>query len=289
MTAEELADQMDHSGSLIRRECVTCGTTSEWSLAMQPRTRRGEDPAVNTCGTCLAAPLAEEQTALFAAYNLRRIHDGYAAYGMKVAAHCLSCGAERLISATDLLRGVAPCLRCVTPVDPEAPYFVYLMHFPRLRAFKVGITNSETRSCRISAHAAHGGNLIEMHEVSNGVSARTVEDAALELVREFPSGCGPRDFPQGGHTETWGEEGGYIDLKDIIADLERRRAPGFDLIHQLTEYFAEEPVTIAELRDFTQITVEEFDGVQVHRVDLSMPQEQMLRRIRAQRNIAPSS
>ncbi len=176
----------------------------------------------------------------------------------------------------------------MAPVDPDAPHFVYLMHFRRLRAFKIGITNSETKRGRIAVHEAHGGNLIDVHEVPNNESARTVEDAVLELVRDYPSECGPRDFPQGGHTETWAEDGGHVDLERIIADLRSRAAPGFDRIHQLEEHFAREPVTIVELREFTQITVQEFDGVKVHHVGLSMAREQMLNRIRAQRTIAAS-
>jgi hypothetical protein len=249
---------------------------------MRLATARGEDRKI-ACFTCMSLPQAAEQDSLFETYGLRRGQRAYARYGDKVSAHCLYCGAERLISATDLLRGVTPCLSCAAPVDPDAPYYVYQLHFPALAAFKIGITNSETRHSRTSVHEARGAIIVEVHKTPNWRAAKTVEDYVLGLVRGYPSGCTARDFPQGGYTETWSEDAGAIDIGDVIAHLREFRAPGFDRIHDLESYFAQAPATVDELRDFTRLDVQEFDGVEVHRLSLSKSREQVLGQIRARR------
>ena len=195
----------------------------------------------------------------------------------------MHCGAERRISITELANGCTPCLICAGPLNPDALHYVYLMHFPTLRAYKIGITNSEARLDRIAVHEANGGIAIQVRETPNRQAATTVEDYVLGLVASFPSGCTSRDFPQGGYTETWGEDAGPINLDDIIDRLHRQRAPGFDRLDKLEQYFAQDPVTLSELREFVRVEVEDFDGVKVHCLSTTKPLEQVLGKIRAQR------
>jgi hypothetical protein len=193
------------------------------------------------------------------------------------------CGKECKISITDLMNGVAPCLSCAKAADPNAPYIVYLMHFPRIRAYKIGITSSESRHDRVASHVTHGGVLLGQYEVPNREAARTVEDFVLSLMRDFPSRCTALDFPQGGHTETWSDDGPGMDLGGIVASLASDQAPGFDRLSKLKAYFNSEPATIDELVQFRQIESIDVDGTVVHRLSLSEPVEQVLRKIRAQR------
>jgi hypothetical protein len=283
MGAEALAAWMEHVWFPVPAECIECGTTMQWNLRMRLATAHGKDRIA--CFTCMSLPQAAEQDSLFEAHGLRRDQRAYARYGDKVSAHCLYCGAERLISATDLLRAVTPCLSCAAPVDPDAPHHVYQLHFPALAAFKIGITNAETRRSRTAVHEAHGAIIVEVHETPNWRAAKTVEDHVLRLVRGYPSGCTARDFPQGGYTETWSEDAGAVDLGDIIARLRELRAPGFDRIHDLERYFAQAPPMIDELRDFTRLDVQELDGVEVHCLSLSKSREQILGQIRARRTL----
>ncbi|KIX79151.1 hypothetical protein SF23_02345 [Streptomyces sp. MBRL 10] len=274
---------MEHVWEPVLVACIVCGTTTQWSASMTLGCASDLDGA--RCAHCFSLPGAEWQDQLFTELGLVRDHAGYARFGDPVAAHCADpdCGAERRISITDLKRGVTPCLSCAEAADPDALHAVYKIHFPALRAYKVGITNTEVRHDRIASHVARGGILIEHHEVPNREAARTVEASVLGSVRGFPSGCTSRDFPQGGYTETWSDSGPEIDLADIVEHLTREGAPGFDRLGKLKEYFAAAPASIEELVEFRKIETEEIDGVQVHHLDLSEPLEQVLRKIRARR------
>jgi len=283
LDAADLAVLMEHVWSPVLVECLACRTNAWWSVSMTLGSNL--DPNRARCAYCFSLPEAERQDQIFEAYGLMRDHDGCARLGDKVAAHCMQadCGGERRISITDLARGVAPCLSCVEAADPDAPHVVYKLRFPALLAWKVGITGTEVRHDRIASHIAHGGVLLEYREVPNREAARTVEGLVLGAVRDFPSGCTARDFPQGGYTETWSDDGPDINLGEIIARFEREEAPGFDRLRKLKEFFASAPATIEELVTFRQIDTEEVDGDQVHRVGFSEPLEQVLRKIRARR------
>ena len=274
MDVHYLAARLEHVWSLVALECVKCGSEMRRSVSMLLASARERAEPV-PCFVCISSSLGVVQDEIFEANGLRRDHSGYTKYGERVKAHCLECGAERFISATELERGVAHCLSCMTPLDPDAPHYVYLAHFPLLRAFKIGITNSEARLDRVATHEAHGGVAVEIHEVPNKQAARTVEEHVLGLVRGFPSGCTSRDFPQGGYTETWADDAVAVNLHGIVADLRKRQAPGFDRIAHLKSYFRENPATIDEVRGFVRIEVQEFDGVEVQCMGLSKPLEQV--------------
>jgi hypothetical protein len=278
-----LAARMEHVWSLVEVECIMCGTTTRRSASMT--LGNSGDPDRSQCSQCFARPMTIWQGQFFEAHGLVRDHNGYARIGEKVAAHCMEphCGADRKISIADLMNGVAPCLACSEPADPDAPHTVYLIRFPSLRACKIGITNSEARHDRVTSHVARGGVLLGQHEVPNGEAARTVEDFVLGVMRDFPSGCTARDFPQGGYTETWSDDAPDIDLDDVVAKLASEEAPGFDRLSKLTAYFNSEPATMAELVEFRHVESIDVDGTVVHQLGLSEPLEQVLRKIRARR------
>jgi hypothetical protein len=195
------------------------------------------------------------------------------------------CGADRKISIADLMNGVAPCLACAEAADSDAPHTVYLMHFPGLRACKIGITSGEARHDRVTSHVTHGGVLLGQYEVPNREAARTVEDFVLSVMRDSPSDCTARDFPQGGYTETWSDDAPDIDLHDVVARLASEEAPGFDRPSKLRAYFNCEPATIEELVEFRQVESIDVNGAVVHQLGLSEPLEQVLRKIRARRAV----
>jgi hypothetical protein len=288
LDATGLAARMEHVWSLAEVECVVCGTAARWSASMTLGSRG--DPNRTRCLQCFSRSLTIWQGKFFESYGLIRDHNGYAQISEKIAAHCMepNCGAERRISITDLMSGVTPCLTCAEAVDPDAPHAVYLMHFPRLSACKIGITSSEARHNRVTSHIAQGGVLLEQHEVPNKEAARTVEDFVLSAVRDFPSGRTARDFPQGGYTETWSDNAPDIELGNVIARLASEEAPGFDRLSKLKAYFASEPPTIEELVRFRHIETIEVDGCEVHQLGFSEPLEQVLRKIRARR-IGPAA
>jgi hypothetical protein len=283
LDAVGLAARMEHVWSPVEVECIVCGTATRRSVSMM--LGNSDDPDRGRCFQCFARPLTEWQGQFFEAHGLVRDHSGYARIGEKVAAHCIEphCGAERKISIADLMNGVAPCPACAEGPDPDASYTVYLMHFPWLRACKIGITSSEARHARVVSHVTHGGVLLAQYEVPNREAARTVEDFVLNVMRDFPSGCTAGDFPQGGHTETWSDEAVGIDLDDVVRKLASEEAPGFDRLSKLRAYFNSEPVTIEELVEFRQVDSIDVDGAVVYRLDLSEPLEQVLRKIRARR------
>lgn len=276
-----LTRQMEHVWSLVAVECIVCGTPTRRSVSMSLSSR--SEPRGSRCSHCFALPLAPWQDAFFEAYRLVRDHDGYARLGERVAARCMDCGTDRRISVSELKSGVAPCLNCAEATDPDAVHIVYVMRFPGLSARKVGITSTEVRHDRIASHLAQGGILLDQHEVPNREAARMVEDFVLRAVRDFPSGCTARDFPQGGFTETWSDDGPDIDLGNIIGKLAAKAAPGFDRLRKLMAYFESEPATIEEMVEFRHIETIEVDGVEVHQLGFSEPLEQVLRKTRARR------
>ncbi|MDJ1135038.1 hypothetical protein [Streptomyces iconiensis] len=235
------------------------------------------------CLYCFSLPLSPWQDDFFEVHGLKRAHEGYARLGERVPAHCVDCGAERRISISDLTAGIAPCLRCAEDTDPDAIHVVYLMFFRELSAYKIGATSTEARNDRIASHAARGGTLLDQHEVPNREAALTVEAHVLGMVRHHPSVCTERDFPQGGYTETWSDDGPKINLAEVIARLTQGEAPGFDRLRKLRTYFSEAPATIEELVEFRLIETIKVDGLEVHHVGLSESEEQVLRKIRSRR------
>ncbi|GAA1170569.1 hypothetical protein GCM10009654_29730 [Streptomyces hebeiensis] len=286
LAAPDLARQMEDVWSLVDVECAVCATISRWSASWS--LSNPEAAGRSRCMYCYSRPMGPWQNDFFRQHGLVREHDGYARLGQRVAAHCEVCGHKRSISISELKSGVAPCLNCAETADPDAIHIVYLMHFPALRAYKVGFTSTEVRHDRIASHAAHGGMLIEQHEVPNMEAARTVEDVVLRAVRGFPSGCTERDFPQGGYTETWSDDAPAIDLGDVVSQLARDEAPGFDRLSKFRAYFEDEPPTIEELLPFRRIETEEVDGTTFHHVGFSEPLEQVYRKIQARREALPA-
>jgi hypothetical protein len=279
----DLATRMREIWDLVDVECVVCEAKSRWSAVMTLSSVR--DISRLRCRECSAQHLTAWQEDVFAKHGLVRDHVGYAKLADRVEAHCADpeCGAWRKISVSALEDGETPCLDCAEGLDPDAPHVVYLIHFPALCAYKIGITNPECRNDRIAAHLALDGTLVECHEVPNRQAARAVELHVLDRMRAYPSYLSASDLPQGGYTETWSDDAPVIDLGDIIKQMARVEAPGFDRLSKLRDYFADDPLQIDELVRFRRIEVLDVDGVQVHRVGLSETEEHVLRKIKARR------
>ncbi len=135
--------------------------------------------------------------------------------------------AGRSPSARSLL---APLLACgAQRGSTRISLTVYLIHFLSLGLIKVGITHSEPRVYdRVAAHISRGGVLIDRCLVPNREAARTVEDCVLESMRQHLRSGDPRDFPQGGWTETWIDSAPSLDLGAMIDEIAIQKAPGFD-------------------------------------------------------------
>lgn len=183
------------------------------------------------CHACFTSEFAGWQNDYFGKFGLVREYEGYAKLSDPVSAHCAEpdCGASRKVSICALAAGAPPCLRCAEGTDPDLPYWVYLIHFPTLRLIKVGITHSELSAYdRVTAHISRGGILIDRRLVPNREAARTVEDYVLNSMRQHLRAGDPRDFPQGGWTETWVDSAPTLDLGAVIDEIVAQKAPGFD-------------------------------------------------------------
>jgi hypothetical protein len=281
LKAAGLATRMKQVWTPVEVVCAGCGVKAMRSASMTLASTLF--PEYSDCFHCFAKSVTVEHEQIYEAYGLIRNHRGYAKIGEKVAARCMYCGAERPVSLADLKRGIAPCLDCAGSPDPDAPHVVYQMHFPRLRVRKVGIANKESRHDRVASHVAHGGVLLEIHDVPNREAALAVEHFVLNSVEGFASDCTVRDFPQGGYTETWSDDAPEVKLGEIIGKLASEEAPGFDRLGKLKAYFDGDPAAIDELAPFVQVQPVDVDGGTVYVVDFSEPQEQVLRKIRAHR------
>ena len=183
------------------------------------------------CYACFTSKFAGWQNEFYGKFGLIREHDGYAKLSDPVSAHCAEpdCGASRKVSICALAAGAPPCLRCAEGLDPDLPHWVYLIHFLPLGLIKVGITHSEPRVYdRVAAHISRGGVLIDRCLVPNREAARTVEDRVLESMRQHLRSGDPRDFPQGGWTETWVDSAPSLDFGAMIDEIAIQKAPGFD-------------------------------------------------------------
>jgi hypothetical protein len=282
-----VAAQMVEVWSPIVAECIVCAAKQRLSIISVLATAN-PDPLL-ACGACLTAPLCAEQDRIFAEYGLVRDRQGYAKLTEQVEAHCVDCGSERRISFSDLTRGVRPCLVCDEGADPNAPYHVYVMHFARLRAFKIGITSTQATSDRLGQHVSQGGTVAQNEIVPNKQAALSTEAEVLRMMRDYSIDFTSDDFPQGGFTEAWRDEAPPFSLKAVIERLHRNGTPGFDRVEKLEAYFADQPIKFAELLPFGKIERMQVDDTVVHKVRFSEPYEQVLRQIRQQRENAALS
>ena len=87
--------------------------------------------------------------------------------------------------------------------DPNAQGFVYLMHHEAWQLMQIGITNDVER--RISEHAKHGWELVDLIGPMSGSAARVLEQGILREIRTSGVKTGPQATPErfSGFTESW--------------------------------------------------------------------------------------
>lgn len=276
LNVDQLALRMTESWSLVAIECIQCANEEEWSAV---HVLAGAGTGDHPCFRCQTEDTSRAHDETFADYGLIREQDGYARQTDRVDAHCKDCGAPRRISFSELIHGATPCLACDSGFDPDAVHLVYIMHFPKLRVFKIGITSTEVRYDRIATHKRYGGERHQVAEVPNREAARTVESHVLEeIVSDFRVESSKHDFPQGGSTETWYDDAPPIILEQIIDNLRFCGSPGFDRLEKLQEIFGRNPMTIEEIVRFRKIEQVDVNGTNVHIIGLSEPLEQVLRK-----------
>lgn len=229
-----------------------------------------------------------EHAAAFELYGLRRVYEGYAKMSAPVACTCLDCGTPRTpISLSSLLAGATPCLLCATQIDTELPHLVYLIHFPKLRLYKVGITHTERRRYnRIAAHQRHGGRLLSTVDVPNREAAFAVERHVLRAVRTDRTLVEPKTFPQGGWTETWSDDAPPPDLAILASEVESAGELGYARARDLERYFEINPPAPKEIAPFIERTAIKVGGDVVHCFDVSAPYSKILREVRRARQSA---
>ncbi len=211
---EELHDGDGHDPVLWR--CRGCGR-----IDCQPPERLSPDATWLECRDCDHARLYNDPARVrgtFATRGLELLTDYPGDRDAVLATRCLRCGASRSISLQQLTSGVLPCMGCDgVLLDPNAPHRVYLFHFARLAAFKVGITHCRDDT-RLAQHASCGGVLIDVIQTPNRSAALAIERAVLDRYRAHPAGVSPADFPHGGWTECWDHLAGRPDLIDLMVE-----------------------------------------------------------------------
>jgi hypothetical protein len=81
---------------------------------------------------------------------------------------------------------------------------------PDLNAHKIGIGGYESNTNRIEQHQKHGWKLYSSMDLDTAEEAYEIEQKVLDWIR-IDLGLGQyllaEQMPQGGHTETFGEDG----------------------------------------------------------------------------------
>jgi hypothetical protein len=139
------------------------------------------------------------------------------------AARCLKCDSIRSVSFRRLVEGTAPlCWVCTYGIRPDEPHRVYLVRFPDLQIWKVGLTHSR-HDRRLHQHQIQGGEVVQTITVPNRTAARQLERAVLSRYEPWRADGHAPDFPQGGWTETWldNDDAPPCDLTALLEFVER--------------------------------------------------------------------
>lgn len=186
--------------------CVRCGET----LVTIPAKINARHPGWFGCERCAQArkrALKSDAAEVFAAAGMRLLGPLTGEH-VKQDVACLTCGSPRRVSYRETAAGTAPlCWTCTHGIRADEPHRVYLFRFPALGVCKVGITH-DRHDRRLFDHIAGGGTLVSTIRVSDRPSALRLETWVKAAYAPWArSGIGPDDFPQGGWTETWAENG----------------------------------------------------------------------------------
>lgn len=163
------------------------------------------------------AEIREQGRAVLTAAAAHRNADDWPAHTIWGAAQILGpravseCTGLRLNRVKSLREAHTDDCRICGPRNPDAPHRVYLFHFARLEAFKVGVTHVANDS-RLTAHRRAGGELRQIREVPNWRAALDLEQQILAYTARRRLNYGAAEFPHGGGSECWAD--------DLIVDLD---------------------------------------------------------------------
>lgn len=135
-------------------------------------------------------------------------------------AQCLTCGIRRKVALAELRDGTAPlCWTCTHGIRPDEPHRIYLVHFPLLRAMKVGLTHAR-HDRRLLDHEVAGGDVLATVDVPDRATARQVERRLLQLCAPWATvDLSAVELPQGGWTETWRDDAPPLDLTGEVRSI----------------------------------------------------------------------
>lgn len=209
----EVGDEFDPVGVI----CRTCGETT-YVLPERFVPERGW----NGCQRCSEARkkgVKADADSLFADHGLTLVGPCSGEF-VKQTCVCQKCGSERRVSYNDLKQGTAPlCWTCTHGIRRDEPHRVYLVHFPDLGVYKVGITHNR-HDRRLQDHLAARCQILETIVVPDRRAALDLEKFILQRTSQWKAdGIGPNDFEQGGWTETWLDSGPRIDLEGEAGQL----------------------------------------------------------------------
>lgn len=199
--------------------CLSCG---ELGVTMPERLHE-ERPGWFGCPRCAQdrkASIRANAAAVFEANGLTLSGPCRGEYVPQACA-CSVCKSHRWVSYAELVAGTAPlCWTCTHGIRPDEPHRVYLVRFDALGVMKVGLTHNR-HDRRLGQHELEGGTVVESIGVPDRAAARALERWIIAYFAPWarPDGIGPAQFPQGGWTETWTEQGAPTLSLDTAAKL----------------------------------------------------------------------
>lgn len=97
------------------------------------------------------------------------------------------------------------------------PHLVYVLHLPRHRVYRVGVTRNVGQVHRMERQ--HRGVLVDVKGVSNRFAALLIKLETLAMVDRWRVELPKKRLDEGG-TEVWYQSGPTVDLDSIRADLD---------------------------------------------------------------------
>ena len=197
--------------------CPRCGETG---VTVPERIGRGERGYFG-CPRCAAQhtrQALDEAPRVFDEHGLRLTGRCRGEY-VPQDAECLACGTLRKVALAELRDGTASlCWTCTHGIRPDEPHRIYLVHFPALRAMKVGLTHAR-HDRRLFDHELAGGHIIDTADVPNRAAARFVERTLMTRYAAWATiDLSAAQLPQGGWTETWRDD---APLLELAAEVDR--------------------------------------------------------------------
>lgn len=191
--------------------CPRCGETG----VTVPERIGSSERGYFGCPRCLAARTREaldEAPEVFRKHGLQLVGRCRGEY-VPQEAECLTCGTRRKVAPAELRDGTAPlCWTCTHGIRPDEQHRIYLVHFPALRAMKVGLTHAR-HDRRLLDHELAGGNVLATADVPDRAAARQVERHLVKRYAPWAAAdLSAVELPQGGWTETWRDDAPPLDL-----------------------------------------------------------------------------